>query len=49
MALLEEAFVATVPGSAFGFSPHLRLSCATSEEALQEACRRIATFVDRLQ
>lgn len=49
MALLEEAFVATVPGCAFGFSPYLRLSCATSEEALQEACQRIATFISRLQ
>lgn len=45
LALLEEAHVATVPGSAFGLSPYLRLSCATRDEDLQEACNRIARFV----
>lgn len=49
MALLEEGLVATVPGSAFGFSPYLRLSCATSDDALREACARIAAFVAGLR
>lgn len=49
VALLEEAFVATVPGSAFGLSPYLRLSCATSDALLTEACERIADFVSRLR
>jgi len=44
-ALLEEAYVATVPGTAFGFSPYLRLSCAASDDQLAEACRRIDGFV----
>lgn len=49
IALLEEGLVATVPGSAFGFSPYLRLSCATSDDALREACARIAAFVAGLR
>ncbi|MGI4977639.1 MAG: pyridoxal phosphate-dependent aminotransferase [Janthinobacterium lividum] len=44
MAILEEAHVATVFGAAFGMSPFLRLSCATGDELLAEACRRIAAF-----
>ncbi|MFT8611745.1 MAG: pyridoxal phosphate-dependent aminotransferase [Gluconobacter oxydans] len=44
-ALLDEAHVATVPGSAFGYSPYLRLSFAASDEQLVEACRRITQFV----
>ena len=43
-ALLEEAGVAVVFGAAFGLSPAFRVSYATSDEALQEACKRIATF-----
>lgn len=39
--LLEQAGVAAVQGSAFGHSPHFRISYATSTEALEEACRRI--------
>ncbi len=39
--LLEEADVAVVPGSAFGLSPHFRLSYATDTATLAEACRRI--------
>lgn len=44
LALLEECRVATVHGAAFGLSPHLRLSYATSDEVLVEACRRIQDF-----
>ncbi len=47
--LLDEALVATVPGSPFGAPGHLRLSYATSDEALTEACARLATALGRLQ
>jgi aspartate aminotransferase len=43
-ALLEEAHVGTVAGSAFGLSPHIRISTAASDDELDEACRRIAGF-----
>jgi len=43
-ALLEETGVAVVFGAAFGLSPNFRVSYATSEEALKEACTRIQTF-----
>lgn len=39
--LLEEARVAAVPGVAFGLSPAMRISYATSESVLREACTRI--------
>ena len=43
--LLEEAHVATVTGEAFGNKNCIRLSYATSEEALREALRRIKEVV----
>ena len=43
-ALLEEEGVAAVQGTAFGLSPHFRISYATSTEALKEACTRIQKF-----
>ncbi|WP_425045563.1 pyridoxal phosphate-dependent aminotransferase [Primorskyibacter sp. S87] len=43
-ALLEEADVAVVFGAAFGLSPNFRVSYATSDEALKEACSRIQRF-----
>lgn len=43
-ALLEENGVAVVFGAAFGLSPNFRVSYATSDEALREACTRIQTF-----
>ena len=43
-ALLEEEGVAVVFGAAFGLSPHVRISYATSDEALDAACTRIARF-----
>ena len=39
--LLETEGVAAVHGEAFGLSPHFRVSYATSNEALTEACTRI--------
>ena len=47
-ALLEEAQVAAVPGSAYGMSPHFRVSYATDTETLREGCRRIHDFCDGL-
>ncbi|MGP9791427.1 pyridoxal phosphate-dependent aminotransferase [Roseinatronobacter sp. NSM] len=43
-ALLEETGVAVVFGAAFGTSPCFRVSYATSDEALREACTRIQSF-----
>lgn len=48
-ALLEEEHLATVPGSAFGFGPHLRLSFAASDEQLLEACTRLKRFVQGIR
>ena len=39
--LLESVGVACVHGEAFGLSPHMRISYATSNEVLTEACGRI--------
>ncbi len=47
-ALLEETGVAVVFGRAFGLSPHFRVSYATSDNQLIEACRRIRVFCDGL-
>jgi aspartate aminotransferase len=49
MALLAEAHVAVVQGSAFGMSPHVRISTATSETKLAAACARIAAFCGALR
>lgn len=43
-ALLEEKGVAVVFGAAFGLSPNFRVSYATSDDALREACTRIQAF-----
>ncbi|MDG1280886.1 MAG: pyridoxal phosphate-dependent aminotransferase [Pseudorhodobacter sp.] len=43
-ALLEETGVAVVFGAAFGLSPNFRVSYATSDAALTEACTRIQAF-----
>ncbi len=42
--LLEAEGVAAVFGAAFGTSPNFRVSYATSEALLEEACRRIQRF-----
>ncbi|RIA01313.1 pyridoxal phosphate-dependent aminotransferase [Cereibacter sphaeroides] len=43
-ALLEETGVAVVFGAAFGLSPNFRISYATADEVLREACARIQAF-----
>jgi len=44
LALLEQTGVAVVFGAAFGLSPNFRISYATSDAQLQEACSRIDQF-----
>jgi aspartate aminotransferase len=46
--LLEAEGVAVVHGSAFGLGPNFRISYATSEDLLEEACRRIQRFTASL-
>ncbi len=48
-ALLEEEKVAVVMGSAFGLGPAFRVSYATSNVALEEACTRIQRFCGNLE
>lgn len=40
--LLDQVGVAVVPGAAFGLEPFFRISYATSDGALEDACNRIA-------
>ena len=47
--LLEVEGVAAVHGSAFGLGPNLRISYATSNDVLEEACRRIQRFCGALR
>jgi aspartate aminotransferase len=49
MALLEEQHVAVVHGAAFGMSPHVRISYATDDASLEEACGRIVAFCEGLR
>ncbi|MDN2453067.1 pyridoxal phosphate-dependent aminotransferase [Lactobacillus sp. UCMA15818] len=46
-ALLSEAHVAVVVGSAFGMSDHIRMSYATDLESLEEAVKRIKAFIEK--
>lgn len=43
-ALLTEQHVAVVPGQAFGLSPYFRISYATDDQTLVQACERIKRF-----
>lgn len=47
--LLQAEGVAAVHGSAFGLGPNLRISYATSNQTLEEACRRIQRFCGSLR
>lgn len=47
--LLGSEYVAAVPGSAFGLGPHFRISYATSDALLEEACSRIQRFCGALR
>lgn len=46
---LEEAGVATVVGEAYGISPYVRLSFASSEAVIQEGCARIRRACEALR
>lgn len=48
IALLEAESIAVVHGSAFGLGPAFRISYATSEKLLTEACSRIQRFCNSL-
>ncbi len=43
--LLEEAKVAVVPGSAFGFEGHLRISIALDMDSLKTAMDRMTSYL----
>ena len=47
--LLESEGIAGVHGAAFGLSPYFRLSYATSDEILQDACARIKRACEKLK
>jgi len=47
--LLDDARVAAVQGAAFGLSPAMRISYATSDALLTEACARIAEACAKLR
>lgn len=47
--LLEAQGVALVPGAAYGLSPYIRLSIATSMAILEEGSRRIASAIAELR
>jgi aspartate aminotransferase len=48
-SLLEEEGVAVVHGAAFGLSPFFRISYATSNDVLEDACGRIQRFCGNLR
>ena len=47
--LLKEQLVACVPGSGFGAEGFIRMSYATSEDAINQALERIETFIKSLK
>ena len=47
--LLNTEGVATVHGSSFGLGPNFRVSYATANDKLEEACRRIQRFCNSLK
>jgi len=47
--LLESEGIAGVHGAAFGLSPYFRLSYATSDEILKDACARIKRACEKLR
>jgi len=47
-ALLDEAYVAVVPGSAFHAPGHIRMSYASSQGELNEAMKRLGAFCSAL-
>lgn len=48
-SLLEEEMVAVIPGIAFGLDEYIRLSYATSKEAIEEGLNRLEKYLQRLK
>ena len=48
-SLLEQAGVAVVQGSAFGLEGYFRISYATSDKNLEEACSRMRVYLENLK
>lgn len=48
-ALLEECYVAVVPGVAFGADHNIRLSYATDRDTIERGCDRLSTFIKNLR
>ncbi len=48
-ALLDEAGVAVVHGSAFGLGPYIRIAYALDNESLRQACAAINRFCQTLR
>ncbi|MBP1143217.1 aspartate aminotransferase [Pseudomonas sp. PvP027] len=48
-ALLDEADVAVVQGSAFGLGPYIRIAYALDEASLTQACEAIHAFCTSLR
>ncbi|WP_223457589.1 MULTISPECIES: pyridoxal phosphate-dependent aminotransferase [unclassified Pseudomonas] len=49
IALLDEAQVAVVPGSAFGLAPYIRIAYALDDDSLLRACESIRKFCTSLR
>ena len=49
LALLKESHVGVVHGAAFGMSPYVRISYATDDATIEEACKRIQKFCAQLR
>ncbi len=47
--LLQEEYVACIPGKGFGFDSHIRLSFAVSAEQIEEGIKRISRWVRQLR
>ena len=47
--IVQAEGVAAVHGSAFGLGPNFRISYATSDALLEEACKRVQRFASSLR
>ncbi|MDP9032580.1 MAG: aminotransferase class I/II-fold pyridoxal phosphate-dependent enzyme, partial [Pseudomonadota bacterium] len=48
LALLDEANVAVVHGSAFGLGPYIRIAYSLDDKSLRQACEAIRGFCSSL-
>ena len=49
VGLLQETYVAVVPGEAFGTQEHIRISYATSQEQLAKGVDRLSKFLAKIR